>query len=168
MPRWLALTGYMGAGKTTVGREVAGRLGRAFVDADDAIEEAVGLGIPEIFSTKGELWFRRTEERVLRDMLGDDAGVLALGGGAVESAKTRSLLARSARVVYLEVPAEVAWGRVSGSDRPLAGDPGRFARRAEARDPNYRASADLVVDASRPVAQVVDEVAAWAAAGVEA
>jgi len=166
--RWLALAGYMGAGKSTVGREVAGRLGRAFVDSDDAIEEAAGIGIPEIFSTKGELWFRRTEERVIRDILADRPGVLALGGGAAESAKTRDLLSRSAQVAYLELPVGVAWERIAGSDRPLAQDQRRFERRAVAREPNYRAAADLVLDAARPVPQVVDELTAWVEAGTEA
>ena len=81
--RWLVLTGYMGAGKTSVGRRVANRLGRGFTDADRVIEEGAGMPIPEIFSRRGELWFRRTEERVIRDVLAQEPGVLALGGGAV-------------------------------------------------------------------------------------
>ncbi|HTI34027.1 MAG TPA: shikimate kinase [Miltoncostaea sp.] len=163
MARWLVLTGYMGAGKTSVGRRVANRLDRAFTDADRVIEEQAGMPIPEIFSKRGELWFRRTEERVIRDVLAGEPGVLALGGGAVESAKTRDLLRRTADVVWLKASVDVAWGRVKDSDRPLAADEGRFARRLAAREPNYREAAHLEVDADGPVDEVAARVAAWAA-----
>lgn len=163
MARWLVLTGYMGAGKTSVGRRVANRLDRSFTDADRVIEEQAGMPIPEIFSRRGELWFRRTEERVIRDVLGGDAGVLALGGGAVESARTRDLLGRTADVVWLRASPAVAWARVKDSDRPLATDEARFARRLAAREPNYRDAAHLEVDADGPVEEVAARVAAWAA-----
>jgi shikimate kinase len=166
MARWLVLTGYMGAGKTSVGRRVANRLDRTFTDADRVIEEQAGMPIPEIFSRRGELWFRRTEERVIRDILGGEPGVLALGGGAVESARTRDLLRRTADVVWLKASAEVAWARVKDSDRPLATDEARFARRLAAREPNYREAAHLEVDADGPADEVAARVAAWAAAGV--
>lgn len=163
MARWLVLTGYMGAGKTSVGRRVANRLDRAFTDADRVIEEQAGMPIPEIFSRRGEVWFRRTEERVIRDVLDGEAGVLALGGGAVESARTRDLLRRTADVVWLRASPGVAWGRVKDSDRPLATDEARFARRLAAREPNYREAAHLEVDADGPVDEVAARVAAWAA-----
>jgi shikimate kinase len=159
--RWIALAGYMGAGKTTVGRRLASRLDLRFVDADRAIEEAAGIPIPTIFSTKGELWFRRTEEAVIRDLVADEPGVLALGGGAVESAKTRDVLRRKAHVVWLRASVDAAWRRVEGSDRPLARDKDRFARRAASREPNYREAADLEVDADRPAEEVVSGIAAW-------
>jgi shikimate kinase len=165
MGRWLVLTGYMGAGKTSVGRRVANRLERAFTDADRVIEEQAGIPIPEIFSRRGELWFRRTEERVIRDILAGEAGVLALGGGAVESARTRDLLRRTADVVWLRATPAVAWARVKGSDRPLASDEARFARRLAAREANYREAAHLEVDADGPVDEVAARVAAWAARG---
>ena len=133
MARWLVLTGYMGAGKTSVGRRVAGRLGRSFTDADRVIEEQAGMPIPEIFSRRGERWFRRTEERVIRD------------------------------VVWLKASPGVAWSRVKDSDRPLATDEARFARRLAAREPNYREAAHLEVDADGPVDEVSARVAAWAA-----
>lgn len=162
--RWIALSGYMGAGKTTVGRRLAARLGRPFVDADRAIEELAGMAVPEIFSRRGEVWFRRTEEDVVRESLAGPAGVLALGGGALASARTRDLLRRTAWVVWLRVDPEVAWARVGGSEhRPLAHDRDRFVRRAGQREPLYREAADLEVDAGEPADEVADRVAAWAA-----
>ena len=162
MSRWLVLTGYMGAGKTAVGRRVADRLGRHFVDADRAIEERAGMPIPEIFARRGELWFRRTEETVVRELLAGEPGVLALGGGALESRRTRDLVRRVADVVWLRASVEVAWGRVRGSDRPLAQDRDRFARRAAAREAGYREAAGLEVDADAPADEVAGRVAAWA------
>ena len=164
--RWLVLAGYMGAGKSSVGRRVAGELARAFVDADTAIEDRAGMTVPDIFSRRGEVWFRRTEAEVIRGLIQErEPGVLALGGGALGSEKTRGLLGREADVVWLRVTPEVAWTRVEGSDRPLAVDRARFLRRAAAREETYRAAADLEVDADRPVAAVVEEVARWARHG---
>jgi len=160
--RWLVLSGFMGAGKTSVGRRVSTRLGRPFVDADRAIEERAGMAIPEIFSRRGELWFRRTEETVVRELLAGEPGILALGGGSLESARTRDLVARVADVVWLRASVDVAWGRVKDSDRPLASDRERFERRAAAREEGYREVADLEVDADGPADEVAGRVAAWA------
>jgi shikimate kinase len=155
----------MGAGKTSVGRRVAARLGRRFVDVDRVIEERAEMAIPEIFSRKGELWFRRTEERVIRELLAEEPGVLALGGGALENERTRGLVRRTADVVWLRASIEVAWSRVKDSDRPLASDRGRFERRAAAREATYREAADLEVDADGPADEVAARVAAWAQRG---
>jgi len=165
---WLVLTGYMGAGKTAVGRRVAARLGRRFADADREIEQRAGMAIPEIFSRRGEVWFRRAEETVVREVLEGEPGVLALGGGALESDRTRGLVARVADVVWLRASVDVAWARVEGSDRPLAADRERFARRAAAREGAYRQAADLEVDADGPIDEVAARVAAWAQRGAEA
>jgi len=160
--RWLVLTGYMGAGKTSVGRRVAARLGRRFVDADAAIEEHAGMTIAEIFPKKGEVWFRRTEEAVIRDILAGEPGVLALGGGALQSAKTRGLVHRGADVAWLRCPPEVLWERVAGSGRPLAVDRDRFLRRAASREAGYAEAAHLEVDASGLLDDAVARVATWA------
>ncbi|WP_217912724.1 shikimate kinase [Miltoncostaea marina] len=161
--RWLALSGFMGAGKTSVGRRVATRLGREFVDSDRVIEERAGMPIPEIFAKRGELWFRRTEEAVIREVLAGEPGVLALGGGALESAKTRGVLGRLADVVWLRADIDVLWARVKDSDRPLVSDRARFERRARAREEHYREAAGLEVDAAGPADEVAARVAAWVA-----
>lgn len=156
----------MGAGKTSVGKRVASRLGRTFVDVDREIEDRAGMDIPEIFSRRGELWFRRTEETTIRELLaGEEAGVMALGGGSLESAKTRDLLSRVADVVWLKASVEVAWARVKDSDRPLAADRPRFERRAQAREETYRSAAGLEVDADGPPEDVAARVSAWAQRG---
>jgi shikimate kinase len=160
--RWLVLTGYMGAGKTSVGRRVAARLGRRFVDADEAIEQHAGMTVAEIFPRKGEVWFRRTEESVIRDVLAGEPGVLALGGGALQSAKTRALVHRDADVVWLRCSPEAAWRRVAGSDRPLAVDRDRFVRRAAAREEGYREAAHLEMDAEQPLEDMVARISSWA------
>ena len=161
--RWLALAGYMGAGKSRVGRGVAKRLGRSFVDADAAIEKFAEMPIPEIFARRGEFWFRRTETKVIREIISDrEPGVLSLGGGALGSESTRGLLGRSAGVVWLKVSPEVAWERVKDSDRPLASDKERFLRRAATREAIYRECADLEVDADAAAEDVIDRVARWA------
>jgi shikimate kinase len=161
---WLVLTGFMGAGKSTVGAAVAEAAGVPFVDVDAEIEARAEMAIPEIFAKKGELWFRRTEERVVRELLASEPeGVLALGGGAVESAKTRDLLGRHPLVVWLNPSPDTAWARVKGSGRPLATDRGRFERRAASREAAYREVADLEVDADAPLADVVARVREFAA-----
>src|SRR5262245_13433691 len=121
--RHLALVGFMGAGKTTIGREVAEWLGREFVDADDRIEDTVGQAIPEIFAEHGEDGFRLREAAVLEYTLRRSPPcVVALGGGAVLSPAVRETLREDAFTVVLDVDVETAWARVRGSDRPNAQD----------------------------------------------
>src|SRR5262249_35061344 len=126
--RHLALVGFMGAGKTTLGGQVAARLGRSFVDVDRSIEETVHLSIAELFATEGESAFRRTEASVIRGLLAStEPSVLALGGGAVTREETRALL-RDTRVVLIDVDVDTAWARVRGSARPLAQSAVQFRR----------------------------------------
>jgi len=160
---WVVLTGHMGAGKSTAGRALAERLDVPFADSDNAIEEQAGLPIPRIFATKGEVWFRRMEERVIREVTASrPAGVLAIGGGAVESERTRELLARTAHVAWLRMDPAAAWARVNGSDRPLASNEAVFTRRYERRVPAYTEVAAHQVDAGLPVDEVVADLEAWA------
>jgi shikimate kinase / 3-dehydroquinate synthase len=118
--RHLALIGFMGAGKTTIGREVAERAGRAFVDTDEEIERRHGR-IPELFE-RGEAEFRRLEEQIVAEALAGPPAVVALGGGAVLSEGTRERLRARAFTVWVQVDVEEAWARCRGSGRPLARD----------------------------------------------
>jgi shikimate kinase/3-dehydroquinate synthase len=130
----------MGAGKTTVGEEVARRLHRPFHDVDREIENAHG-SIWELFAEQGEAAFRELEARFVRDVCGRrEPAVIAVGGGAVE---TRRLLHElGVFVIYLDVDVDTAWARVRGSRRPLARDEDEFRKRYEARQPLYEDVAD--------------------------
>jgi shikimate kinase/3-dehydroquinate synthase len=140
--RHLVLVGFMGAGKSTVGREVAARLGRPFRDVDEEIEAAHG-SISDLFAQRGEAAFRTIEAEFVRAACGArEPSVVAVGGGAVE---TRGLLrSLDAFVVHLAVELDTAWARVQGSRRPLARDEAEFRRRYAERQPLYREVADAV------------------------
>ena len=141
--RHLALAGFMGSGKTTVGTVVAERLGRTFVDLDDEIERRAGSAITELFSARGEAGFRELEEEVARDVLRDgEPAVVALGGGAVLSEGTRRDLRKRAFTVLLDVDPEVAWNRVAGTGRPLARGEEAFHALHRDRQPLYEEVAD--------------------------
>jgi shikimate kinase len=117
--RPIVLIGFMGAGKSTVGRQLARRLGMPFFDSDAVIEQAVGRRVRDIFAEDGEQQFREIEHRTVTQLLRGERAVVALGGGAVEDARTQTLLAE-AEVVYLHVDYAVALERVrSDGDRPM-------------------------------------------------
>ena len=140
--RHLALVGFMGAGKTTLGPQLAEQLGRAFVSVDAVVEERLGTSIADVFETRGEGAFRELEEEAALDVLTRrPSAVVELGGGALGSARTRHALAEHAFTLHLDVAADEAWARVSGSGRPLAQDRGAFLALSEERAPLY-ASAD--------------------------
>jgi shikimate kinase len=162
--RTIALVGMMGAGKSSVGRRLAIRLGLPFIDADNEIEAAAGMSIPEIFATHGEAAFRSGETRVIARLLEAGPQVLATGGGAFMSAEIRAALREKAVSVWLKAEFDVLLRRVKRrSDRPLlkTADPAATLRALiETRDPVY-AQADLTI-ASRdaPHGAVVDDIVA--------
>ena len=141
--RHLALAGFMGAGKTTLGREVARRLRRRFVDLDHEIERETGASIEELFARDGEAGFREMEERVAATVFErSEPVVVALGGGTVLSEKTRALLRAQAFTVLLDVDPAIAWQRTRDSRRPLAIDEESFRTLYRARLPIYEEAAD--------------------------
>jgi shikimate kinase/3-dehydroquinate synthase len=134
----------MGAGKSTLGRELARRIARPFIDVDKVIEERAGTTIPELFARQGEAEFRRAELAAVRELLAArEPAVLALGGGAVTQPEIRALL-REARTVLVEIDVELAWARVRGTSRPLAQDEAEFRRLYAERQPLYAEVADAV------------------------
>ena len=147
--RSIVLVGLMGAGKTSIGRRVAARLGVPFRDADSEIELAAGCSIPELFRRYGEQDFRGGERRVIRRLLAADPLVLATGGGAFMDAETRAAIRADGVSVWLRCKLPTLMRRVaSRNNRPLLqnGDPAQIlGRLMEQRHPVY-AEADIVVD----------------------
>ncbi|MHB8682643.1 MAG: shikimate kinase [Acidimicrobiales bacterium] len=153
MTERLVLVGMMGAGKSTVGRLVAERLGWRFVDVDAVVEREAGTTIAELFATRGEDAFRVAESTALAAVLADDGhdAVVSVGGGAVVAEANRRALRDAGTVVWLRARPETLARRVGdGLDRPLlAGttDPAtRLEALAQARRQHYEAVADVVVD----------------------
>lgn len=149
VPSNIFLIGPMGAGKSTIGRRLATALGKVFVDADHALEERTGVGIPLIFELEGEAGFRKRESDMLARLVMREGIVLATGGGVVLSAENRAQLVQRGFVVYLDAPIDLLVARV-GRDRhrPLmqTADPKATMRELmRIRDPLYRESADIVV-----------------------
>ena len=142
----IVLVGFMGAGKTTVGRILASRLGVPFADSDLVIEASAGRPISQIFAEDGEPAFRDLEHTIIAGLLDGTDCVLALGGGAVQRADTRELL-RDVPVAYLRVGYAEAMRRVGGDQgRPMLARPD-VARLHADRDPLYAEAATVTIDA---------------------
>lgn len=155
----LYLVGMMGAGKTTVGRVLARRLKRRFLDSDHEIEARCGVKIPVIFEIEGEAGFRAREAQVIDELCGLEGIVLATGGGAVLPAASRRRLATSGTVVYLRARPEDLFERVrQDKNRPLLATPDPLGRLRELfveRDPLYRETAHIIVDTGSQSVQVL-------------
>ncbi|WDQ99821.1 shikimate kinase [Devosia sp. J2-20] len=153
--RPLVLVGMMGAGKTTVGRRLAARLNRQFLDSDEEIEKAAQMSVPEIFEQRGEPEFRAGETRVIARVLKTRGVVLATGGGAFVNQETRALVKAEAISVWLKAEIGILFDRVSRrSNRPLlktANPRATLEKLIEERYPIY-AEADVTVT-SRDVPQ---------------
>lgn len=163
--RPVVLVGLMGVGKSAVGRRLADRMGRPFVDTDADVAALARSTIAELFEREGEAAFRARESSALLEALAvRPPAVVATGGGVVLAERNRRLLTEQATVVWLDASPEVLAERVgAGQDRPLlAGDDPlvRLRQLDEARRPHYEAVAGLVVDATAPVDEVVAAVAA--------
>src|ERR1700759_4801586 len=147
--RSIVLVGLMGAGKTSIGRRLAARLGLPFRDADQEIELAAGCPIPELFARTGERAFRDGERRVIRRLLAGDPMVLAFGGGAFIDEQTRQTARAEAVTVWLRCTLPTLVRRVAArDDRPLLNGRDReeiLRQLMEVRSPIY-AEADVIVD----------------------
>jgi shikimate kinase len=157
------LVGMMGAGKSSIGRRLAQRLGIPFVDADAKIEEAhAGVTIAEIFATYGEPYFRSGEARVIARLLDEGPQVLATGGGAYMNESTRASISQKGISVWLKADFEVLMRRVKrrSADRPmLQGDPAERVRHLmEERYPVYAAADAMVMSRDVPHEMIVNEI----------
>lgn len=153
VPANIFLIGMMGAGKTSVGRVLAKRLGKAFHDSDHEVVQRTGVGIPLIFEIEGEAGFRTRETAVLGELAQHQNIVVATGGGVVLRDENRALLKRSGCVVYLRATVHELWQRTRyDKNRPLlqVADPqAKLAELHAMRDPLYLEVADIVIDSNR-------------------
>ena len=147
--RSIVLVGMMGSGKSSIGRRLAAALELPFSDADTAIEQAAGMTVEDIFATHGEAYFRDGEERVIKRLLQSGPQVVATGGGAVLSAKTRAECAKNGISVWLKAPVDLLLQRVSRRDnRPLlkTADPRAVLARLLSEREAYYAEATLIFE----------------------
>jgi shikimate kinase len=153
------LVGMPGSGKSTVGAELAGRLGVPFIDLDVEIERADGRTVTEIFEAEGEAGFRAREARTLVDASTNDPAVIACGGGVVLEPANRIALRSTGTCVFLDVPLDVLEARVQpDAERPLIRSQGDLSRLLEQRGPLYREFAAHVVDGSGDPGDVADAI----------
>jgi shikimate kinase len=148
------LIGLMGAGKSTVGKLLAKKLGRRFLDADHVIEDRCGVKIPVIFEMEGEDGFRKREAQAIKDITAEHDVILATGGGAVLLPENRQFLSERGTVIYLHANPMELWHRTKGGEgRPLLknGDAKKILENLYAiRDPLYREIADYVIETGKP------------------
>jgi len=161
----LVLIGYRGSGKTTVGGLLAERLGWPMADTDKMIEHHSGCTIKEIFAAGGEAAFRDLEREAVRNACQADQSVISLGGGAILSEENLREASRRGRIVYLQASARVLWQRIQNDPRTSANRPrlttGGYQEVVDLldrRDPTYRDAADLIVDAMREPADIVETI----------
>ena len=162
-PGSLFLTGPMGSGKSTIGRQLAKQLGMEFHDSDQEIERRTGVDIPLIFEIEGEEGFRKRERVVIDELTQQPGIVLATGGGAILDPDNRNHLGQRGLVIYLLTPVDVQLVRTSSDrSRPLlqTENPGqRLEELMQVREPLYRETADLVVNTvGKRVRDVVREI----------
>lgn len=163
MEKCVYLVGFMGVGKSTVAKELSGRLHLPVVDTDEAIVELEGRSIPEIFEREGEESFRRKETGMLLRMSESGAKIVSCGGGIAMREENRDIMARHGVTVLLEASPETILERVKGDDnRPLLAGKKNvtdIAAMMEARRPAYEAAADLRIPVDgRAPAEIAEEI----------
>jgi XRE family aerobic/anaerobic benzoate catabolism transcriptional regulator len=172
--RVVALLGLRGAGKSTIGRRLARRLGRPFVELDRLVEKAAGLSLAEIFALHGEAYYRRLEREVLERLLDEGRPlVLATGGGIVAAPDTFALLRELAHTVWLHARPEDHWSRVvqQGDRRPMADHPQAMAelrRILATREPLYALAEQTVRTSQLGIEKTVAAIAAKVRGGADA
>ena len=151
----LVLIGMPGSGKSTLGKELAKRLGKEFLDSDTVIEQEEGKPIPQIFAEVGEKGFRDIESRVIRSLSALRGKVIATGGGAILRAENLCFLKGNGRLIFLDAPLETL---IPTGDRPLTATAADLKKRYEERYDIYLASADAVVSVTRNVSENVEKI----------
>lgn len=145
----IALCGFMGAGKTTIGKRVSKKVDFKYIDLDDYIVEKCGMSIAQIFDEKGESEFRRIESDSLKEVLDSETNALiSLGGGTLERDENVETLKGRAKIVYISVPFNVCYTRIRNTDRPLVKQltETQLRDRYIARDKRFKEVADIIVE----------------------
>lgn len=154
--RSIVLVGMMGAGKSSIGRRLASRLGIPFIDADAEIESAAGMTIPEIFEKHGEPYFRAGEARVIARLLDNGPQVLATGGGAVMDPQTRALIVQKGISIWLKADIDVLLKRTKRrNDRPLVE---KIKDLLPVREPIYAQANIIIHSRDEPHDTIIDEI----------
>ena len=155
----IILCGFMGCGKSTIGKLVAKKTQREFIDLDSFIEEKQGLSIREIFETYGEDYFRNCETDAISELVNKNDVVLALGGGAVLKNKNVELLKSSGKIIFLDLTANTVFSRLKNdTSRPLLNTDDKLAeitKRLNDRLPIYTTVADKIIDANSKTKEVI-------------
>lgn len=158
----IVLCGFMGSGKTTVGKEFAKMTGRKFVDTDEMIENEQGVSISEIFETNGEEYFRQLEFEMCKRVAKMNSAVVSTGGGAMTYQRNVDAIKENSKVVFLDASFDVVCQRVgNGETRPLFKDKDKAKKLYEERKAKYKNVADYVVNAdlsAHIVASNIDEI----------
>lgn len=161
----IVLSGFMGCGKTTIGRRLASALNMKFVDMDLYIEKKTEMTVSEIFAQHGEAYFRALEAEAVRELAAEKHYIIATGGGTLmQSENVAAFHAGGGEILYLKVPLRALQERLKNDKRrPLLQTPDRNAvieRLLSEREPKYLQSADVVVDAGAPTVVVVQRICA--------
>ena len=158
-PSNVFLIGPMGAGKTTIGKRLAARLGKRFVDSDQEIETRTGTTIPIIFDIEGEEGFRKRESQVIAELATEKNIVMATGGGSILIEENRQTLSRHGLIIYLEINLEEQLRRTQKSTkRPLLNTENRrekLEQLAETRNPLYQSIAEITITSNQQKPQLV-------------
>ena len=154
--RSIVLVGMMGAGKSSIGRRLASRLGIPFIDADTEIVSAAGMTIPEIFEKHGEPYFRAGEARVIARLLDNGPQVLATGGGSVMDPQTRALIGQKGISIWLKADIDVLLKRTKRrNDRPLVE---KIKDLLPVREPIYAQANIIIQSRDEPHDTIIDEI----------
>lgn len=156
------LTGFMGAGKTTVGKALADDLNLNVIDLDDYIEKKLSDEIPSIFQNKGEAYFRDQEQLALQELPTSDH-VITTGGGVVLREENRTYMKTNGIVIHLEANVDTIFDRLSEGGRPLANGKSKrqIAQMVEEREPMYSEAHTSIETDNKSIEQIVKEISSW-------
>lgn len=158
----IVLTGMMGSGKTTVGKLLAEALNLEFIDIDTCVEQQENMSISEIFSTKGEPYFRNLEKDTIKNIFKNSNSIISLGGGAFEDEQTRQFLNENSTVIYLKTSPETILQRIKNDNsRPLLCDNmsiDKIQNLINLREQNYESASYIITTDNKNLKDIIKEI----------